>query len=97
MVSFVFKLNDSTTRETVEAYSLGLRAFDLTLEKPLSMSFNPTLEIIDGNKYVIVTRVINKNKYFDSLNVYIYKRKDWKGSGSLGNFKIKDILFEDKK
>ena len=97
LIGFVFKLNDSTSKETVEAYSLGIRVFDRTLEKPLEMSFNPFLKEIEGQKYVIATRIITETKYFDSISAYIYKRKDWKGSGRLGGFKIRDILIEDKK
>jgi len=97
LIGFVFKLDDNTTSGTVEAYSLGIRVFDKTLEEPLAMSFNPFLEEIEGHKYVIVKRVITETKYFDSISTYIYKRKDWKGSGRLGGFKINDIFFEDKK
>ncbi len=96
LISLVFKLNDSTTKETVEAYSLGVRGFDRTLKKPLLMTFEPVLSEIDGGKYIIATKVIEDVKYFDSISAYIYKRKDWKGSGNLGGFKVKDILLGDK-
>lgn len=97
LISLVFKLNDSTTKETVEAYSLGVRGFDRILDKPILMTFEPDLSEINGGKYIIATKVIDNVKYFDSISVYIYKRQDWKGSGNLGGFKIKDILLEDKK
>tara|TARA_R100001377_G_scaffold82768_1_gene63482 strand:- start:312 stop:833 length:522 start_codon:yes stop_codon:yes gene_type:complete len=96
LIGFVFKLNDSTTNETVEAYSLGIRGFDRNLKKPLLMTFEPVLSEIDGSKYIIATKVVDEVKYFDSISAYIYKRKDWKGSGNLGGFKVLDILLDDK-
>ncbi|MGG5488430.1 hypothetical protein [Gaetbulibacter sp. PBL-D1] len=94
LIGFVFLLDNNATPETVEAFSMGIRAFDRTLEKPLNMSFNPEIEIIEGQKYVIAKQILKSTNYFDSVDVFIYKRKDWKGSGRLGGFKIRDILFE---
>ena len=34
-------------------------------------------------------------KYMDSIDFYIYARKDWKASGRLGGIKIRDILLEE--
>ena len=60
------------------------------------MSFNPELTKKGDGKYIIVERVIDDMSYFDSIIPYIYKRKDWKGSGELGRFIVRDILFEEK-
>src|SRR5690606_2407084 len=70
LIGFVFKLNDSTSSATVEAYSLGIRVFDRTLAEPLSMSFHPILKEIEGDKYIIVSRVITETKYVDSISAY---------------------------
>ena len=92
--SFVFKLDNNTTEQTVEAFSMGIRIFDATLSTPLNLSFNPVIENIEGGNYLILSHKLKGVNYFDSLDVYIYKRKDWNSSGRLGQLKIKDVLFE---
>ncbi|MGG5485937.1 hypothetical protein [Gaetbulibacter sp. PBL-D1] len=96
IIGLVFKLNENTTKETVLNYSVGFRIFDKTLLEPKNMSFSPDLIEIGQSKYIVMERVIKDMTYFDSIWVYIYKRKDWKGSGRLGDFKVRDILFEEK-
>tara|TARA_R110002012_G_scaffold283090_2_gene473165 strand:- start:113984 stop:114505 length:522 start_codon:yes stop_codon:yes gene_type:complete len=95
--SFVFKLGDDTEKLEVEKYSIGVVGYDSKVSDPFRASFNPELEIKDNKKYLILTREIGETRYFDSIDVYTYKRKDWKASGRLGGFKVRDILFEDKK
>ncbi|WP_417619339.1 hypothetical protein [Oceanihabitans sediminis] len=97
LIGFVFELDKATAAETVKAYSVGIRVFDATLKESINFSFSPDIEEIEGRKYIIGKKHLNNMTYFDSLSVYIYKRKDWKGSGRLGGFKLRDILFEDKK
>jgi hypothetical protein len=92
--SFVFKLDNNTTSQTVEAYSIGIRIFDAKLSAPLNISFHPKIKNIEGNNYLVLSNKLKGIKYFDSLDVYIYKRKDWNSSGRLGEIKIKDILIE---
>jgi len=92
--SFVFKLDNDTTAETVEAYSLGIRIFDAELNAPLNLSFHPEIKNIEDNNYLVLSNKLKGAKYFDSLDVYIYKRRDWKTSGRLGQIKIKDVLIE---
>ena len=94
VVGFVFKLDESTDAETVSKYSYGLRGYYEESSKPFRTSASPDMKIIDENKYIIIRRKVMDIDYFDSLDVYIYKRKDWKGSGRLGGMKIHDILFE---
>lgn len=94
IIDFVFKVDNEVTNSTVEAYSLGIRVFDKTLDKPLNLSFNPTLQTIDNKSYIVLRKKIKQMKYFDSIDVYIFKRKDWKGSGRIGGYIIRDILFE---
>ena len=91
---FVFKLNDETENTTIDNYSIGIRAYDLELSEPLNLSFHPQVEEIDGGKYILLEQKIVETSYFDSLDVYIYKRKDWESSGRLGEIKIKDILLK---
>ncbi len=95
-IGFVFKLHPETLESTIIKYSLGIRIFDQTIIKPRTMSFNPELTKKGDSKYIIVERVIDDMSYFDSIIPYIYKRKDWKGSGELGRFIVRDILFEEK-
>ncbi|WP_431108151.1 hypothetical protein [Winogradskyella poriferorum] len=97
LIGFVFKLDSNSTESTVLKYSLGIRIYDRTLSGPRNMSFNPTITEKGSNKYIIVEKKIDDMTYFDSISVYIYKRKDWKGSGRLGGFMVRDILFKDKK
>ena len=92
--SFVFKLDNRTTEKTVEAYSLGIRIFDQELPETLNLSFHPEVSKIEGRNYLILGHKIRGANYYDSLDVYIYKRKDWKSSGRLGEIKIKDVLFK---
>lgn len=94
--SFVFKLDDSTLKEEVEKYSIGIIGYDSSISKPFKASFNPELKIKQENKYIILTRVIKQTRYFDSIDVYMYKRKDWKASGRISSIKIKEVLFDTK-
>ena len=90
----VFKLDNATTSSTVDAYSIGVKIFDLSLEKPMSSSFHPNIKEIEGSKYVVLPRKFTKLDGMDSLDVYVYNRKNWKGSGRLGSFKIRDVVFK---
>ena len=92
---FVFRLDSLTTNTTVEAYSVGVRGFNAEEKEPFNASFSPNLKLIDEGKYIMLRRNINNLRYFDSIDVYIYERKNWKKSGRLGSIKIRDILFED--
>lgn len=94
--NFVFQLDEVTTAETVEKYSIGVKGFDNELEKPFRSSYNPILKTIEQNNYIFLKSGLDDIRYFDSLDVYIYKRKDWKGSGRLGGVKIRDIYFKEK-
>lgn len=94
LIGFVFKLNDDTLNETVLAYSMAILIYDRTLEKPQHFSFNPKIKEIGNSKFIIENKVLNNMTYFDSLDLYIYKRRDYKSSGKLGSFRIRDILFK---
>lgn len=94
--NFVFQLDQSTKAETVEKYSIGVKGFDEKLEKPFRSSYNPILKTIEANNYIFLKSGLDDIRYFDSLDVYIYKRKDWKGSGRLAGVKIRDIYFKEK-
>jgi hypothetical protein len=91
---FVFRLNNATSRDEIELYSFGIRGFSPELDKPYAASFAPQMTMKNEDKYVILTRKIENTRYFDSIDVYIYERKNWKKSGRLGEFVIRDILFE---
>lgn len=93
---FVFKLDDLTTKDEVEKFSVGIIGHDSKLSKPFKASFSPIIEKREGSKYLIMSRVINNTRYFDSLDVYTYKRKDWKASGRISSIKLEDIFFEEK-
>ena len=94
--NFVFKLDPATDIAIAESFSYGIKSFYYEAELPLKTSFSPKVRKIDGNKYIILRNKAKDITYFDSLYVYIYERKNWKGSGELGNLKIKDILIEEE-
>lgn len=95
--SFVLKLHPETKNEVVESYSIGVRAYSSDLEKPISFDVNPKITIKDDDKYLVINKKIPVNiRYFDSVLMFIYEKNNWKNSGSLGMYKIQDILFEDK-
>ena len=93
--TFVFKLNDSINEQTLNKYSIGIKGFDSDLKKDYRSSFSPNLKIIEGNKYIVQRRKLINIKHFDSIDVYIYERKNFKKSGRLGEIKIRNILFEE--
>ncbi|WP_370390331.1 hypothetical protein [uncultured Winogradskyella sp.] len=92
--SFVFRLDDSVMQNEVTKYSIGIKGFNVSLEDPYNATFSPSIETRDNNKYLILRRKIGKTSYFDSLEVYSYNRNDWKSSGRIASFKIRDVLFE---
>lgn len=92
--AFVFKLDNQTKDEVVKRYSLGLKGYSHEQEQPFLSNFSPDLSNIEGGKYIVLKRKIKNIRYFDSLDVYIYERKNWKKSGKLGDLMIHDILFE---
>ncbi len=94
--NFVFKIDPTTKKETVSQYSYGIRGFSPDSEKPYLRTNSPDITIVDNSKYIILRNMLKEIRYFDSLDVYIYKRKDWKSSGRLGSIKIYDILLEEK-
>lgn len=94
--AFVLNLDPSTLEETVSNYSFGVKGHYSESETPFKTTFSPEMTTIGNEKYVILRRKINKIKYFDSLDIYIYRRKNWKASGRLGSIKVKDILFENE-
>lgn len=94
IIAFVFKLDKLTSNEVVTKYSFGMRGYSTDLDKPFLTNFSPDLSIIDGDNYLVLQRKIKNTTYFDSLEVYIYERKNWKKSGKLGKLMIRDILFE---
>jgi len=88
-ISFSFRLNDDITLETINKYSMGIKVFSSDLKTPRLYSFQPKIEIKGGNKYI--NKNIKEIKSIDSLDVYIYKKNDWKTSGRLGGFKIYNL------
>ena len=89
----VLKLNPLTSNETVLKYSIGVKGVNNTTHsnKLLAVS-SPEIEEIDENNYIKLRSVLPNTQYFDSLYFYIYERKNWKGSGKLGGFWIRDVL-----
>lgn len=94
LYGFVFKLDENTTEGTVEKYSVGIKGFNREIDSTFRASFAPEIKTRNNKKYLILTRKLEKEKYFDSLDVYIFERKNWKASGRLGTIKIRDIFFE---
>ena len=89
----VLKLDSNTTRDAVLKYSLGVRGMNnTTYNNELLGAYAPLLEEIDNKKYIRLRAVLPNTQYFDSLNFYIYARKNWKNSGMLGSFWIRDIM-----
>jgi len=89
----VLKLDSNTNNDAVLKYSFGVRAMNNTTHNnKLLGAYAPRLEEIDNNKYIRLRAVLPDTQYFDSLNFYIYARKNWKGSGMLGSFWIRDIM-----
>lgn len=95
VIGFVFQLDPSTSEATVAKYSYGVKGFYSESPKPYRSSSSPNMETIKNEKYIILRNKVNIT-YFDSLDVYIYKRKNWKESGRLGGIKIKDILIKNE-
>ena len=92
---FALKLDENTTKEVVETYSVGARAFNSeSEEKTLVRGYSPNLELRDNDKYLLLKVLPTNWKYMDSIDFYIYARKDWKASGRLGGVKIRDVLIE---
>ena len=89
---FVLKLDQNVTNEVVEKYSIGFRGYYDS--ENIQFPSSPLLETKDDGKYIIVRRKVKVTNYLDSLDMYIYDRKNWKGSGKLGQIRVKDILFE---
>ncbi|MCA0131290.1 hypothetical protein [Winogradskyella alexanderae] len=95
--AFVFKLNNNIEQSVLDKYSVGIRGFENYSDDSFETTFNPkNIYDIEGRKYMICTKLINKIRYFDSLEVFIYNRNNWENSGKLGSIKIIDILFEDE-
>ena len=89
----VLKLDSNTTNDDVLNYSIGVRGMNnTTYNNELLGAYAPMLEEIDNNRYIRLRAVLPNTQYFDSLNFYIYARKNWKGSGMLGSFWIRDIM-----
>ena len=94
LYAYVFKLGPEVVQETVNSYSVGVKGFESSDDKPFSLSFSPELSVKDGENYIIMPSAkLTERKYFDSLDVYIYARNNWKESGRLGGFKVIDVLF----
>lgn len=92
--AFVFKLDNQTTGETIKQYSFGIKGYSSELDAPFLSNFSPILSVVENQKYLVLKRKIKNTRYFDSLDIYIYERKNWKKSGKLGGIIIRDILFE---
>ncbi|NQX86544.1 MAG: hypothetical protein HRT67_11695 [Flavobacteriaceae bacterium] len=92
--SFVFKVANTTKKESIEYYSVGLFGYNSEYDAPFKASGIPKLVEKEGQKYVVFQRDLKGIKYFDSLDIYFYKRKDYKTSGRLGQLLIEDILFQ---
>lgn len=97
--SYVFGLNDETKKEEVLAHSIGIKAYSRELPKGkeyLNKGFAPKLEIKGKKKFLILKQNFSEIKYIDSLEAFIFTRKNYKASGKLGVVKIYDILLEDE-
>mgnify|MGYP000353800189 CR=1 FL=1 len=100
--AIILRLDENVTEEQVRKYSIGLRSYSFELElndsvNSLKRDFSPKITKKQGAKYIMLNQKINGIRYFDSIEAYIYKRRDWKASGRLGTIIIKDILLEEKK
>ncbi|WP_250433624.1 hypothetical protein [Hanstruepera flava] len=97
--ALILRLDENVTEEQVKKYSIGLRSYSFELNdsvNSLKRDFSPKITKKQGAKYIILNQKINGIRYFDSIEAYIYKRRDWKASGRLGTIIIKDILLEEK-
>lgn len=97
--ALILRLDENVTDQEVKKYSIGLRSYSFELKdsiNSLKKDFSPKVTTKQGAKYIILRQKINNIRYFDSIEAYIYKRKDWKNSGRLGTIVIKDILLEEK-
>ena len=93
--AFVFKLNENTTADMVKKYSIGLRGYSNQKDEPLKASFAPEIKTRNNENFLILPKNTKGIKYFDSVEFFIYKRKDFKTSGRIGTMKIRDILLEE--
>lgn len=93
---YVLKLSESTLEETVQKYSVGSKAYNNDSDKIiLSRSYSPSIKYRDDEKYLLLRILPTNWTYMDSIDFYIYARKDWKSSGRLGGVKIRDVLIEN--
>lgn len=96
-LAFIFRLNPSSIESAANNYSFAIKGFHNGNDKLFRGTYNPKVNNIGDAKYIQLWQEMIEIKYFDSLQVYIYEKNNWKGSGSLGEIMIKDILIEDKK
>lgn len=89
---FIFVLEENISAETVLKYSVGVRAYSSNLERPLTSSFAPNLSMYQGENCIRLKKNLQGIEYIDSLDIYSYKRKNWKTSGRLGSIIVRDII-----
>lgn len=97
--SYVFGLDEGTKNEEVLAHSIGIKAYSHELAEDkeyINKGFSPEIEIKQNKKYLILKQKISEIKYIDSLEAFIFARKNYKASGKLGVVKIYDILLENE-
>lgn len=97
MYQFALELHETTKPETVKKYSIGLKGYSSKLDKPFSFSVHPITKKINGKDHAFFGKKIPRDiAIFDSVNMYIYERKNWNKSGSLGEVTIGEIKLLEK-
>jgi hypothetical protein len=97
--SYVFGLNNEIKNEEVLAHSIGIKAYSHELledKEYINKGFAPQIEIKENKKFLILKQNFSNIKYIDSLEAFIFTRKNYKASGKLGTVKVYDILLEDE-
>ena len=93
-MAFVFRLNESVNNNEIDKYSFAIKGFYNDNSDIFRASFNPSVKEIGNAKFIKLWHKRNNVKHFDSLQVYIYERNNWKNSGKLGGFTIRDVIME---
>jgi sRNA-binding regulator protein Hfq len=53
------------------------------------------IKTIYSTKYIELNKKIEKDAYFENVDVYIYSRNNWKLSGRISGFKVFKIKFKE--
>ncbi len=93
-IEIVLKLNDQTTQDIINSYSLGAYIYmdnKYLYSQDINWNTKPTIQVLNNHKYIINTLNISQRR-MDSLVFYLFDRDKYRKI--LGNrVVIKNIAF----